>query len=137
MHRILQRVLGFLLSQRQSGTTTFIQKIAKENDVYVIVRQAEEKTYFDKSCRKNVYSLGELAPEKIDGWDKKPILIDNGAFHYLVQEALLKIGSQEEIITHQKHVLSTIGKVLALGNKMNPHLNDKIQVNNRQETQFP
>ena len=79
-----------------------------------------------KEVHSKLYTIREI--HKLEGEEKKPILFDNAVFHELLRESLLKIGTQEEIIAHQKHVLNTVREVLVVGNKMNPHTGDKIRI---------
>lgn len=102
----LQKILQHLIDNRQVGTTTLIRKVAKENDIYVLVRQTEERIDFDKSVRKNVITPETLY--KIKEGKEKPILIDNGILHELLVDTLLKIGEQEEIINKKNRALKEI-----------------------------
>jgi len=70
---LLVKLYDFVLSMRRSGTSSFIKKIASENDVYILVATIEEKKEFGK----NAISFGEL--DKMKGKPPKPILIDNHA----------------------------------------------------------
>lgn len=103
----LQNILQHLIDNRQVGTTTLIRKIAKENDVYVLVRKMEEREDFDKSVMKNIFTPETLHKIK-DGADKKPFLVDNGVLHELLVDAILKMGEQEEIINKKDRTLKRI-----------------------------
>ena len=104
-----------------------MNKLAKENDVYVIVQNTKSKELFDRDVQKKLFSINQF--EKLLGREKKPILLDNYTLNELVTNALLEIGKQEEIIDHQKSVLSAVTKVIALGNKMSPHTGHRIRIN--------
>lgn len=125
----MQNLLEFFIGSRGSGSTTLLNKIAKENDVYVLVHKSEMKDYFDKEVSDKIYSPETLY--KLRSAPKKPILIDNALFHEILTDALLDIGSKGEIIEHQKNTLSTIQEIIALSNKENPHKMKRFRVNSR------
>jgi hypothetical protein len=122
----LQNILTHLIENRQVGTTTLIKKIAAENDVYVLVHRLEMRNDFDPAVRKNIVTPETL--HKLKGKPGKPILVDNGLLHGLLVDALLEIGTKEEIIAHRNHVLSTIQDVIQIGGKINPHTGQKMKV---------
>ena len=124
--KTLQSFLSFLIRNRQSGHTTLVNKLAKENDVYVIVHNTKAKEIFDKDVQEKLYTINQF--QRLLGKDKKPILVDNATLHKLFTDALLEMGKQEEIIAHQKKTLSTIGQVIAISNKMSPHTGHRIRV---------
>ena len=124
--KILQQFLNVLMRNRQCGHTTLIEKLAKENDVYVLVHNQRMRDVFDKEIHHKLFTLRQL--DKLSTLEPKPILIDNAALHVLLTDSILKIGTQEEIIAHQKHVLSTLRDVLTIGGQMNPHTGHKIRI---------
>jgi len=66
---LIDNILSFLFSQRQSGTTSLLKKIAKENDVWVLVAdEVQKKEFGDKAV-----SIEDLKM----GIPNKPILFDN------------------------------------------------------------
>lgn len=117
--RKMQNLLRFFMGKRQSGSTTLLNKIAKENDVYVLVHNMEMSDYFDKKVRGKIYTPDTV--HKLKDAEKKPILIDNALFHQILTDALLEIGSKEEIIEHQKNTLSIISQIITESNRVNPH----------------
>lgn len=115
----MQNLLRFLMEKRQSGSTTLLNKIAKKNDVYVLVHKMDMVDYFDKEVKDKIYSPETV--RKLEGAEKKPILIDNGLFRQILTDALSEIGTKEEIIEHQRKTLSVISQVIAESNRVNPH----------------
>jgi ABC-type phosphate transport system auxiliary subunit len=67
----LKSVFRFFLRNRKTGATRLIQRIAKQNDVWVLVsNQMQEKDFGDKGV--SIHRINEL-----DGLEKRPILVDN------------------------------------------------------------
>ena len=121
-----QNLLRFLVGRRPSGTTTLLNKIAKENDVYVLVHNMEMTNHFDKKVHSKIYAPDTL--DKLRGAERKPILIDNALFQEMLTNLLLENGSKEEIIEHQKNTLDTISELISLSNKKNPHIGKKFRI---------
>jgi hypothetical protein len=131
----LQNILSHLINNRQVGTTTLIHKIAKENDVYVLVDKLEERDDFDKSVRKNIVTPETL--HKLEGKPGepgkpgKPFLVDNGVLHRLLVDAILEMGKKDEIIAHREHVITSIQDVIQLSGDLNPHGGHRLQIGMR------
>lgn len=64
----------WVLGLRRSGTTTLLEKIAKEYDVYILVPSSEEKK--DPKWNGKAISFDDL---KNDGVEPKPLFLDNHA----------------------------------------------------------
>jgi hypothetical protein len=73
MKNIIKPLFEFLLRMRRSGTTTLLLKIAKENDVYVLVPSHDMPGY--EEVKDKTVSIQQL--ETSQGLKGKPILIDN------------------------------------------------------------
>lgn len=134
--RRMQNLLRFLMEKRQSGSTFLLNKIAKENDVYVLVHKLDMVEIFDEEVKNKIYSPETV--HKLEGAPKKPILIDNALFHEVLRDALLDIGSKEEIINHQEDTLRMISRIIVESKKTSPHQGRRFrfQKNNNTVTYF-
>lgn len=122
----MENFLSLLMGNRKVGYTTLINKIAMENDVYVVVHNHNMIEEFDKSIRHKIVTLENL--RILEAAEKKPILIDNAVLHLILRDALLEFGTQQEKLIHKDHIINTIKEVLVLGNKMNPHTGDRMRI---------
>lgn len=118
-------LLSFFVERRKSGSTNLLNKIAKENDVYVLVHDLNMKESFDKENHNKIYTPETL--QKIGAAEKKPILIDNALFHQILTDSLLEIGSKDEIIKHQENTLNLISEVIKESKQINPHKGERIK----------
>lgn len=100
--------LNLLLSWRQSGTTTLIQKIAKKYNVLVIVESEKEKEAFGKK--------GVVITKLIDlrGIKPKPILVDNHVLLNLFNENVEYIKKLERENERYKTSIRNIKKIIEL-----------------------
>lgn len=71
MKKILFDIYNFFISNRKCGTTTLLVKIAKENDVWVIVPDKKTGEQFGEKA----ITFSDLVRSK--GITPKPILVDN------------------------------------------------------------
>lgn len=107
VNNLLRDMFIFFKKLRGSGTTTLLAKIAKENDVWVIVNNYEEGIQFgDKAV-----TLDKLK-DRAYGFDNKPILIDNHVLLFLLEESIHKFTEQEEAIKTRTEVLRTLKKAI-------------------------
>lgn len=97
--KILNNLLSFLLSNRQTGTTSFLEKIATENNVWVIVARHKEKPKFNGKA----LAIDEL--NHVRGLDRRPILIDNHTMLCILEDInsdynnlLIKYDRNEKLI---------------------------------------
>jgi len=107
----IKKLLGdmylFFKKLRGSGTTSLLAKIAKENDVWVIVNNFEEGIQFgDKAVTL------DMLKDHAYGFDNKPILIDNHVLLILLEESIHKIDDQEEAIRSRTEVLRTLKRAI-------------------------
>jgi hypothetical protein len=94
-------LLNFLLSKRRSGTTTLLQKIASENDVFVLVETKEESDIFYDGKAITLSNLRNL-----NGVKAKPILIEASLLMSLLRESDNKICTlYEKNIEYVNHLL--------------------------------
>lgn len=77
--RLLHDFYTWVLSLRRSGTSSLLERIAKTEDVYVLVPTADEKK--DKKWKGKALCFEDL---KRTGLKPKPILIDN---HFMIELA--------------------------------------------------
>jgi hypothetical protein len=97
--KILDNLLSFLLSNRQTGTTSLLEKIAAENNVWVIVAKHQEKPKFNGKA----LTIDELNHAR--GLDRRPILIDNHTMLWILEDInsdhnnlLIKYNRSEKLI---------------------------------------
>jgi hypothetical protein len=72
--KLLHDFYTWVLGLRRSGTSSLLEKIAKSNDVYILVPTEEEKS--DPKWNGKALSFNDL---KRGGIKPKPILLDNHA----------------------------------------------------------
>ncbi len=83
MKNVFKSVFNFILSQRRSGTTTLIKKIADENDVWVLVQNMADGLQFKRGSAISIHQLIGSS----DGMEGKPILVDNATLLRLMDVA--------------------------------------------------
>ena len=107
----LKNVYDFFTKNRQSGTTTLLEKIYEKEDVYVLVSDEQQKDNFKTSKnKKNIFTLKNLYDkQKVAALSKKPILIDN----YLMLR-LLDIS-----ISENEYLSSELYDYILIINKLN------------------
>jgi len=81
--KYINYLLGFILKNRRSGTTTLIKKIASENDCYVVVRFKQEIISEYKDIKDKCITLEQLF--NTDGFTKKPILFETQAIKHICE----------------------------------------------------
>jgi hypothetical protein len=72
----------WVLGLRRSGTSSLLEKIAKKNDVYILVPTEDEKK--DPKWNGKALSFNDL---KMPGLKPKPLLLDNHAMIKLAEKA--------------------------------------------------
>jgi hypothetical protein len=85
----LQKIKLFLKNNRRSGTSTLLNKIASENDCYVLVANDMEINHTYRDIKEKCISILNLFDLSKD--EKKPILIDPK-----VLRDIIEIIDQEE-----------------------------------------
>lgn len=100
-------ILRFIQSQRRSGTTTLIQKIATENDCHVVVRYSDDiKKQYPKELWDKCITLEQLF--NLEGIPPKPILFETPAIKHLCEMA----KERYEIVSDQNFRMdSTLNKI--------------------------
>lgn len=98
MKKLLRNVYDFFIRQRQGGTTTLLKKVAAENDVWILVPNAQMKEEFGPQAI-DFYDLAYMM-----GKDKKPILVDNYTMIRLCEEFHLNMLELQNSI-HEKSIL--------------------------------
>jgi hypothetical protein len=88
IRKLLSNMFSFLIHLRGSGTTTLIQKVAYENDVWVLVPNEQMKKKFGESG----VTFDEL--DRIKDCKPKPILLDN---YTLLQLSELSLNEYERL----------------------------------------
>jgi hypothetical protein len=110
MKNIFKSVFNFVLSQRRSGTTTLVKKIADENDVWVLVPNMSDGLQFKKGSAISVHQLCDNS----DGTEGKPILVDNATLLKLIGAAARqeeKLLALEEVVCKFKKDVEIVGKM--------------------------
>ncbi len=110
MKDVFKSVFNFILSQRRSGTTTLIKKIADENDVWVLVPNMSDSLQFKKGSAISVYQLTNN-PGILEG---RPILVDNATLLKLLGAA----DRQEEKLSAMEEVVDRFKKDMEILEKM-------------------
>lgn len=86
----IRKVFHFLSTFRQCGTSTLIQEVAKQHDIYIIVARYEEKKRFGEQA----ICISEL--NKVEGLPKKPFLVDNYTLIAIMENAFQDLTYLEE-----------------------------------------
>ena len=110
MKNVFKSVFNFVLSQRRSGTTTLIKKIADENDVWVLVPNMSDSLQFKKGSAISVHQLCGSS----DGLEGRPILVDNATLLRLIGAA----AKQEEKLLAMESVIAEFKRSIAIVDKM-------------------
>lgn len=112
--RLLDAINYFLHFFRRSGTTTLLEKIYSNNDVYVIVTNQEERENFKTTKnKKNIVTLQDIKEGKGLGLSHKPILFDSSALSYLINDTTLKIENLENKLYKSERAISKIKEVIS------------------------
>ena len=115
---IFRRFLAFMMNNRKTGHTSLLEKIAKENDVYIIIDHQESKKNFSEDVHANLVPLTELY--RLEGIENKPVLIDNDALQTMLRQMLLECGTLEEQNKLRDHHLQQIEHILEIYRKAFP-----------------
>ena len=102
----LEGLFSFCLTNRQTGTTTLLQKISEEHDVVIIVVNSEEKAKFNGKA----FTLLEIEKNILPGKELKPFLLDNGTVQYIANEATTLIRKRTESLEAHRRTLTSIKK---------------------------
>lgn len=124
--KYINYLLGFILKNRRSGTTTLIKKIASENDCYVVVRFQQEIISEYNDIKDKCITLEQLFDT--NGLPQKPILFETQAIKHLLELTKEKF----EIITKEnfkrdltlKKIKESIIEFELNGNKIGSALKD-------------
>ena len=112
--KLMNDVYVFFNSMRRSGTTSLLQKIAAENDVWVLVPTEVEKREFGEKA----ITFHEIS--RMGGKVKKPILVDNYTLLNLSGEAAREFTALETMIARRDKLIKTIRDEIALFDRSNP-----------------
>jgi len=132
----LKSVYNFFKINRQSGTTTLLEKIYEKEDVYVLVGDEHQKNIFKTSKdKKHIFTLQNLYDkQKVAFLSKKPILIDN----YLMLKLLDMSITDNEFLTSELYdyisIISKLNTTLNTFNKskrpiINPKTKTPVHIN--------
>lgn len=105
---LMNNVYFFIDSMRISGTTTLIQKIASENDVWVLVPDSTQKHAFGEKA----ITFDEIS--RMGARDKKPILFDNYTLLRLSESVIREFTTLESMIAERDKLIKTIRDEIAL-----------------------
>lgn len=131
MKLTLEKIISFFRSQRATGTTTLIKKIAKDNDVWLLMPTAASKGNFKDI--KNVLSLSD----NLDGLPPKPILVDN---HTMLFIAEMTVGTIDTLTSslHEEKQKSRNQQVLIDNlNQQIKVLESRMPIDNTTKTPHP
>ncbi|NBR14936.1 MAG: hypothetical protein EBU01_10225 [Crocinitomicaceae bacterium] len=106
MKRLLRLVCDFFISQRASGTTTLLKSVAANNDVWVLVPNAEMKSEFGSQG----VSFDDL--ERMQGKAKKPILVDNYTMLKLCDDFNINITELEQLVKDRDVLINSIDHLI-------------------------
>lgn len=87
--KLLHAFHMWILGMRRSGTSSLLEKIAKSNDVYILVPTEEEKR--DRKWNGKAISFNDLNKE---GLKPKPLLLDN---HSMIKFSELAYNYSKEL----------------------------------------
>ena len=124
----LKNVYDFFKKNRQSGTTTLLEKIYDKEDVYVLVSNERQKNNFKTNKnKKNIFTLENLYNnQKTIALSKKPILIDN----YLMLKLLeMSINENEYLTTELYDYILIINKLNTILDTFNKNKKHKLESN--------
>ena len=113
IRKLLSNLFSFVTDLRRSGTSTLIQKVASENDVWVLVPNQQMKEKFGESG----VTFDEL--DRMKGCKSKPILLDN---HSLLQLSELSLNEYERLdlmIKKRNRLIRTIRDEIRLFEREN------------------
>jgi len=105
--KLIQQLLLFLKTFRRSGTTTLLQRIAKREDVWVLVEHHDNlKDFHGKGV-----VVGGL--RQLMGTHPKPILVDNGLLLKILQDAA---DAERDAQEFHRQIKDYAGKILTTCN---------------------
>lgn len=114
----LKSLMGLLANTRQTGQTTLLNKIAKNEDVYIVVHNHQMKELFNRNNQKKIISISEL--DKLRGAKPKPFLIDNALLYQIIHDSQEKIDNQSYIISNYRKTINVItDEITDLNNRCN------------------
>ena len=104
--KIIKNIYDILESLRQSGTSTLLKKIRKDNDIYIMVSNKKIKhILFGEDS--NVLTMNDDIT-KVIGKDPKPILIDTDVLMALLPEIENKIDILEKSNKQKEELIDSI-----------------------------
>ena len=113
IRKLLSNLFSFVTDLRRSGTTTLIQKVASENDVWVLVPNQQMKKEFGKSG----VTFDELG--RMKGCKAKPILLDNYTLLQLSELSLNEYERLDLMIKKRNRLIRTIRDEIRLFERKN------------------
>lgn len=111
--KLLLNLYSFTADLRRSGTTTLIQKVASENDVWVLVPNQQMKKEFGESG----VTFEEL--DRMKGYKPKPILLDNYTLLQLSELSLKEYERLDSAIKKRDKLIRTIRNEINLFEREN------------------
>lgn len=117
--KLVRNLYAFLLSQRQSGTTTLLKKIAAENDVWVLVPNATMKNEFGEST----ITFDDLSHAQ--GRKVKPIFMDNFTMMQLCEFFENELIDKDLKITKQYSLINKIKTDIEMFERLNCKYDNK------------
>lgn len=121
--QMLHGLMNFFQEQRRSGTTTMILKIAKENDVYVLLPNLEMADTEYKEVKGKCVNMQYL--RDMTGKPTKPILVDNFTMLELIQKSYNEIAHQEHEVAERHKALLDIKKIIGSFETYNGEIKSK------------
>lgn len=106
----------FFNSFRQSGTTGFLQRIAATSDVIILVDGQKTKSHYFKNI-KDVYTINDIKNGKLNGINKKPILVDNYVLIKLFKDLESELRLKDKELINSKEALNDIANTINKYNK--------------------
>lgn len=112
---------------RNTGYTTIMKKILKNNDVYYIVLKELEISDYDENVRHKIIPVNKLS--KLEGVEHKPILIDNGILQYILNELHVDLRQKQIKIQEYEWQFCRIQQIINNLSNRYPTLHNRINEN--------
>lgn len=106
----MKRFYEFLLGNRRCGHTSLLNKIAKENDVYIVVHQMDMIKEFDPEVHTKIIPINNISI--LQSALNKPVLLDNKVLLDLLNDSIRDIEYKEDITYHYKESMNRIKDII-------------------------
>ena len=110
IEKIFDKLLQFVKKNRQTGHTALLNKIAKKEDIYIIIHDNTMKQFFDKDVQHKLISMNNL--NVLRDANNKPVLIDNAAFKVMLEDSLYRITKLNQESAERHEHMRQIDKIL-------------------------